>query len=609
MANPFRRGSQPGRILALPLGLLLAAALLAGLPQRTLAKDPPKTEPSKTDEPKKNPPTHAPAAGPGASEQVRYINELIDAQWKENKIIPSTRANDYEFIRRVSLDIIGRIAKPQEIDQFFRDPAQTRRALLIERLLASEEYPKNWANIWTVWLMSRGGALERGRGVYHEQMHLWLEEQFVRNRSYKEMVTDLLTATGKTNENGAVNYVLTWLGEPIPNNNRTKEGQFEMTPITARTTRLFLGMQVQCVQCHNHPSGPGIQKDFWGINAFFRQVERDGMPMMGRDAVLTLKDNLAWNTEGLVYFEKRDGLLLSTRPSFFLERRKEDDKPIKIILSPTTPRRVELAKLITNNEYFAKAFVNRMWAHFMGRGIQMPVDDFGIPDNPPSNPELLDRLAKDFAGTGHYDPKEVIRWICNSTPYNLTSVANGSAEVAAEEEGKGTAKKPAAKTKRVSNDKAEIEPYFSRVLLKAMTPEQLFESLLVATRTEVGLSKENKKKLREEWIRSLVVNFGDDEGNEVTFNGTVVQALMLMNGKQINDAITHKDGTVAQAMRRRSVLNDLFLAALNRPPTSKELGVINREIALARAKNQDYAGVYQDIFWGLLNSNEFLLNH
>jgi hypothetical protein len=582
----------------------VAASLLTGLPQRVLAKDPPKGDPAKVDEPKKTVPTRPPVAGgPGASEQVRYINELLEAQWKENKITPSTRASDYEFIRRVSLDIVGRTAKPQEIDRFFSDPPQTRRALLIERLLASEEYAKNWANIWTVWLMSRGSALQRGRAVYHEQMHLWLEEQFARNRSYKEMVTDLLTATGKTNDNGAVNYVLTWLGEPIPNNKRSEEGQFDMTPITARTTRLFLGMQTQCVQCHDHPFGPGKQEDFWGVNAFFRQVERDGTPMMGRDAVLTLKDNLAWNSEGRVYFEKRSGVLLTTRPSFFLERK--DDKPIRLTLSPTTPRRAELAKLITNNEYFPKAFVNRMWAHFMGRGIQMPVDDFGIPDNPPSNPELLDRLAKDFAGTGHYDPKEVIRWICNSNAYSLTSVANGSAEVAVDEEGKIPTKKGKATTKRVANDKAEIEPYFSRVLLKAMTPEQLFESLLVATRTEVGLSKENKKKLRDEWIRSLVVNFGDDEGNEVTFNGTVVQALMLMNGKQINDAITHKDGTVAQARKRgRQVLTELFLAALNRPPTSTELSKISYEISHAKT-----AGVYEDVFWALLNSNEFLLNH
>jgi hypothetical protein len=595
MANPFRRGLRPGRVLALALGLLLAGG--------AAAKEPAKADPAKPDEPKK---TTGPApGGPGASEQTRYINELIEAQWKANKIIPSSRAGDYEFLRRATLDIVGRIAKQPEIDQFFRDPAATRRALLIERLLASEEYAKNWANIWTVWLMSRSGALNRGRSVYHEQMHLWLEEQFARNRSYKEIVTDLLTATGKTNDNGAVNYILTWLGEPVPNNKRMEEGQFEMTPITARTTRLFLGMQTQCVQCHDHPFGPGKQEDFWGVNAFFRQVERDGAPMMNREAVLTLKDNLGWNAEGRVYYERRNGILKSTRPSFFLEKDK-DDKVVRIALSPTTPRRAELAKLITNNEYFPKAFVNRMWAHFMGRGIQMPVDDFGIPDNPPSNPELLDRLAKDFAGSGHYDPKEVIRWICNSTPYNLTSVANGSMEVGGDDEAKGD-KKPATKAHRVANDKADAEPYFSRMLLKAMTPEQLFESLLVATRSEVGLTKDAKKKLREEWLRNLVVNFGDDEGNEVTFNGTVVQALLLMNGKQINDAITSNSGTVAQAMRHPSyALKTLFLAALNREPTSREEGIISREINRARGNR---AAVYQDVFWGLLNSNEFLLNH
>jgi hypothetical protein len=156
------------------------------------------------------------------------------------------------------------------------------------------------------------------------------------------------------------------------------------------------------------------------------------------------------------------------------------------------------------------------------------------------------------------------------------------------------------------------------MLLKSMSPEQLFESLMVATQAEASENREAKKKLREDWMKNLIVNFGDDEGNEVTFNGTVVQALILMNGKQINDAIANKDkGTVAMAIKKRgatpkSVLNELYLASLNRFPTAAEYKALNEEldhIAKGRVKNRDPNALYQDVFWALLNSNEFLLNH
>ena len=139
-----------------------------------------------------------------------------------------------------------------------------------------------------------------------------------------------------------------------------------------------------------------------------------------------------------------------------------------------------------------------MWLHFFGRSFTNPVDDFGE-HNEPSVPELLDELSSEFVHYG-YDSKRLIRWICNSDAYNLSTVANKS------------------------NEKSDVEPLFGRMLLKALTPEQLFESLIVATQAEMFESKDNRKKLREKWMKDLTANFGDDEGNEVTFNGTVVQA-------------------------------------------------------------------------------------
>jgi hypothetical protein len=526
---------------------------------------------------------------------VASINSKLAERWKAAKVTPAARATDYEFLRRAFLDLIGRIARPDEIQRFLKDPPETRRSLLIERLLGTEdpkfktrygeEYAKNWANIWTVWLLTRGGALMANRSDYHEQMNGWLQEQFARDRSFKELVSELLTATGPTTkENGAVNFILAHLGEAVPPGKRAEEGQFEMVPITSRTTRLFLGLQIQCVQCHDHPfNDEWKQEHFWGVNAFFRQVERKGRPAGPRESatLLELVDNPAFNAEGGVFYETRKGLLLQTKTAFPGSTKRP---------AGSGNRRQELARFVTENEFFAKAYVNRMWGHCFGRGLneQPAVDDFGE-HNKVEHPELLDELARQFVQEG-YSPKRLLRWLCHSDAYQLSSLANKT------------------------NDKPEDDKLFSRMLLKAMTPEQLFESLMVATQAEAGEKPEDRKKLRETWLRNLIVNFGDDEGNEVTFNGTVVQALLLMNGKEINDAILGKEkGTVAQTLRRRGtpqgVLNDLYLAALNRPPTAGEAARMLRILNTAPVRNRDPVGPWQDLFWALLNSSEFILNH
>jgi hypothetical protein len=570
MTNAGKRDFRVGRGLVLTLGLVVAGSLLLGGDRTTAAKEP--------------------ARGGSVAEQVRIINEEIAKMWKEQNLTPSVKTSDYGFIRRASLDIIGRIATPEEIDRFMRDPPATRRAQLIDRLLDSEDYARNWATIWTVWLMTRSAHPD-----YREQMHLWLEEQFSRNKcGWDKVVTDLLTATGSTKENGAVNFILTHLGEPNPQADAVDEGQFNMVPITSRTSRLFLGLQTQCTQCHDHPfKTQWKQKHFWGMNAFFRQVERKGTParqrgMMQRAPDLTLVDNPDWNRDkddhtrpAIIYYEKRNGVLLSATPMFLLDETTKRNPP------SNGKRRQVLADYIVKSDQFAKAYINRMWAHFFGHGMNTPgaFDDFGE-DNQVTHPALMDYLVKEFKAY-EYNPRELIRWICNSEAYGLSSVANKT------------------------NEKAEAEPYFSRMLLKSMSPEQLFESLMVSTQAEAAETKEAKKKLREKWLSKLIVNFGDDEGNEVTFNGTVVQALILMNGQEINEAVSSlKKGPVVAAFSRKGsttnqIMTTIYLAVLNRPPTAVELADIPRKL---RGHEKD-PRAWQDLEWALINSNEFILNH
>jgi hypothetical protein len=554
-------------------------SVLAGAETKTVPA------PAKSSQPVK---TLAPLANPEDADKVHYINQHISEKWKANKLTPSARASDYEFIRRATLDIIGRIARPDEISQFLKGPEATRRAHLIDRLLDSEEYAKNWARIWTVWLLTRTGANNPGGEIYHEQMLQWLEEQFAtKGASYKSIVSNLLTATGKTNENGAVNYILANLGEPTPRGKEMEEGKFSMVPVTSRTTRLFLGLQTQCAQCHTHPfHKEWEQRHFWGLNAFFRQVDtprgRPDTDRMAMGRVLELTDNPQLNPEGIILYEQRNGLLLPTKAVFL-----DGTKPT----AGSGTRRQELARFITDNPFFPKAYVNRMWAHFFGRGFTNPIDDFGA-ENEPSHPELLDELAAAFVHYG-YDPRRLMRWICNSDAYGLSAVANRT------------------------NEKAEAEPYFSRMLLKAMTPEQLFESLIVATEgamIKLGDSqeiKEERKKLRRQWMRNLTANFGDDEGNEVTFNGTVVQALMMMNGGDINKALTNRWVALPPAARRsnKAVLDYLYVAALNRLPTAAESAKVFHIAKTAPVSTRDPSTLWQDVFWALLNSNEFILNH
>jgi len=536
---------------------------------------------------------------------IDLINKEIEKGWKENKIQPSAIAGDAEWIRRAFIDIIGRIpsaiptttAKEDkvlakgELEYFLSLPANGRRAAVMKYLLNHEDYAKHWANVWTIWLITRTTQA----GIDRQNLRSWLERQFGENRRYDEIVTDLITATAtgedgcasKTEKNaGAANFLLSHFGERVAQEHRIRDGQFEMVPATSRITRVFLGVQTQCTQCHDHPFiDDRKQGQFWGVNAFLRQVMRDPPVIMPQNRNMTLRhyklrDNLDANAEAGVFYERRNGLIQRTG-AVWLDKTRPT-------LSTSTPRRQELARLVVGDEIFAKAIVNRMWAHFMGRGFTNPVDDFGE-HNPVSHPELLDRLAKDFVTSG-YDLQRLITWITSSRPYHLSSMANPT------------------------NSKQEAEPYFARMQLKSMSPEALVDSVFTATNF-VNIKYPNNPQARRDtmaqWLRDFTINFGDDEGNEATFNGTVVQALLLMNGQRLNEAV-ETSLPVKVAMNSTKPLDVLYLTALSRPPTAKERDLFSSAITSSvhgPVYRKDPARLYKDVLWALFNSNEFILNH
>jgi hypothetical protein len=253
-------------------------------------------------------------------------------------------------------------------------------------------------------------------------------------------------------------------------------------------------------------------------------------------------------------------------------------------------RRAELGKLIAdpNNAALGESMVNRTWAHFLGRGFVNPVDDFGT-HNPPSHPELLEKLAQQFKESG-YSVRSLCRWIMRSRAYQLSSV------------------------KARPSDKDE--GLFAQMQLKAMTPEQLFDSLLVATKAnKAGIGDEDHRR-RDNWLRQFLFTFANDEAEETTnFQGTIPQALMMMNGELMNEALSGKPGSFlcdvlqqAQTHPRSPegfMVDSIYLAALSRLPTP-------REVAQARqylGSYPDSLQILQDLFWALLNSNEFVLIH
>jgi hypothetical protein len=656
---------------------LAPAALAAGLVWLAVPSGPAqeKKDPPAKANPAPEPTTPPPSTIPGLSPQAQKINELIKKGWESAGIKrTAAKASDSEFIRRVYIDLIGRIATTEEVIDFEASGGADKRIRLVQRLLGSgeyklrnksgqpatlpdgkskkpivkyyaEEYAEHWANIWTVWLMTRSG-----HPTYRDQMNAWLEDQFSvtpskPNISHKDLVMKLLTATGRvggTKESGAsgwtpkpdyaANFIMHHLGEAEKDQKkRREEGGFDAVPITSRVTKLFLGLQTQCTQCHHHPfNKEWVQSDFWGVNAFFRQTVRSATPSvapMGNNAKMdnpvsvTITDDPDLNPEMLVSYETRKGELLTSFPVMLKDysQAMAGEESKKKLFQPVAgkTRRQQLAEWVVSHDMFSQAYVNRLWAHFFGRGLckEPAADDFGS-NNEIVHPELLEYLGKEFAQYG-YDHKKLMEWICTSDVYQLSHVG----------------------VKEYTDVK--YDPYFARMPMKAMSPEVLFESLLTATGTKAekanAVAAEARKTARDNWMRKLVRQFGDDEGNELSFNGTIVQALLMMNGNELNGEIGVGRGgggtnVVAELYARTKspslMYEALFLQTLNRRPTIAEITKLNEvregKAVMSTAKTPKgpktggfvmgaqvgkEAEFYQDVFWALLNTSEFMINH
>jgi hypothetical protein len=518
-----------------------------------------------------------PAAAAGAEVSLgEFIDQQIRQGWTDNEIEASPLASDEEWVRRVYLDLVGRIPTLTEAREFLADKNARKRAMLVDALLENEDYVRNFTTIWANNSIGRGAP----QRVSRTGMEKFYREAFAKNRPWNEIVVDILTASGHYEENGAVNYILAQMQMPD-----------DAVQLTAMTTRLFLGLQVQCTQCHNHPFNKWQQDQFWEFNSFFRQVDKRDHRKLDPKTGQQVDDysEVVWKEfTGPVYYEKRSGMMQVAFPRF---QGHEVDPGVGV------DRRSELAKLITEPAgdepaQLAQAMVNRTWSHFFGYGFTRPVDDMG-PHNPASHPELLKRLSREFVAA-NYDVKQLIRWIVSSEAYQLSSQYG--------------------EKNRIDDPAAGEMPLFSHMYLKSMQAEQLYDSLIVASNAHQSGngSWSAQEEQRRRWMQQFVVAFDNDENDEsTTFNGTIPQALMMMNSELIDKACSVERGSflfeqMSSPGAETQKINDLYMAALTRRPTRAEMTKMQK--ALARYGAAKLNG-YQDMFWALLNSNEFIFIH
>jgi len=495
---------------------------------------------------------------PSTKLDAKKLANLIDQQvlqrLQEEKVAPSPLADDAEFLRRICLDLTGTIPSAERTAAFLNDTDPARRAKLIDELLASSDYGKHQADLWQAMLMPRSSDV---RFVQREPLVKWLEGSFNENKPWNKMVNEMLTATGTQENNGAVTFFLT-------NNTVDK--------VNDQVARLFLGVQLQCAQCHNHPFTDWKQTDYWHMAAFFMktQIDRAKNPK---------------NSTGLPGVQeintiKRGKNVLPESAKILSPKFLQGEEPA---VSSSKPLRPVLADWLTtaNNPYFSKAMSNRTWAQLFGRGLVNPIDDLHE-GNPASHPELMTELAKQFAASD-FDLKYLIRAICNSQTYQRTSKPSGN--------------------------NADASPaLYSRMAVKVLSPEQLFDSLTVilGTQSKGGAGRNAGAAARNGPTtprQAFVAFFMLDEPDPNEYQAGIPQVLRLMNSQMTNSSTT-LGKIIKDAKTPAEVIDQLYLTVLSRRPTAGE-----KETMLAHVKKQsDPKTGYADILWAMLNTSEFALN-
>lgn len=514
---------------------------------------------------------------------VRFIDAQIRHGWSEAGLKPSPRATELEWCRRVYLDVIGRVPTVDELFRFQRAPAVSRRATLLNELLDSstyaDEYARYWTTVWSNILIGRPSTAAPDSLVNREGFRQYLHASFLANKPYDVLAYELISASGDTTPgelgfNGAVNYLVDRV-------------QADAVPATVATSQHFLGTHIQCAQCHCHPFADHMQGRFWSINAFFRQAQVKTIRKANSapHAVLSNGDFLGEGKDprqAVIFFDTRRTWVYPAFPEYF---NGEKINPSGLIAE--VDRRSELARFVIQSDDFEQAIVNRLWARFLTVPLGDQIDELG---HSFGTTKLAVRLSEEFSATG-YDLKRLVRWIALSEPYALSSRVIAT---------------------NVRDDLAwGNKPRYSRFYVRQMEPEQVYDSIQSASRPLAGRRASPRDNLRATMLVQFSRAFKDPESAvDTTYDGTVPQMLLLMNGEMTAAATSVKPDSflfklASSARSRQEVIEYLYLASLGRRPQSADWSAVEAVFA----KGSDQLTAYQDIWWALLNSNEFILVH
>jgi hypothetical protein len=489
------------------------------------------------------------------------VDELLAVLWQSQGIQPTEAANDLEFMRRVYLDLAGRIPRVSEVRSFEADASEDRRKRLVDRLLADRDHATNLAAVWRRMLLPDDVDLSRLGG--HEKFEEWLADQFGANVPYDQIVRNLLLAEGRVSESGPLIFF----------------GAVKLNPeeLAARTSRVFLGTRMECAQCHDHPFDNVSQRDFWSFAAFFARLSRPQGKMEMTSPVLRVHDS----PFGEVTIPESNEIVRPKLPMTDSEIQESEDSPA---------RRTQLVDWLTapTNAHFARATVNRAWAHLFGRGLVDPVDDMR-PDNAAIAPEVLDTLSRDFAASG-FDMRRLLQAIVLTRAYQLSS--------------------------RAATDEPARALCFAQMSIKSLNAEQLYDCIAVATQRAPanggGPSSTSLERFIDNDRRAFIEQFRAP-GQAIDYHAGIPQALTLMHGALVHNGSDLSTSGLLRSLEAPFFTTDervttLYLATLSRPPTNAERALIDSAIATT-ANEDERRIVLGDLLWALLNSAEFTFNH
>lgn len=500
-----------------------------------------------------------------------YIDEAVFAKLKTLRINPSGLCTDGAFLRRAYLDLLGKLPTPEEARSFLADTSPTRRTELVNRLLDRPEYAEFWALKWSDLLRSEERTLDRkGVAAFHE----WIRKSIADNKPIDQFARELISARGSTYANPPANYYRA-------NRDATTRGE--------ATAEIFLGLRLRCATCHNHPFDRWTQDDYYNWADLFARVDYKIIENKRTDK----NDSHEFVGEQVIY-EKDKGDIADPRHGHTTE-----PKLLGAGLVPDGQDRLDaVGKWITSskNPYFARMQVNRIWFNLMGRGLVDPVDDFRA-TNPPSHPELLDRLAEDFVAHG-YDARYIIRLIMASNVYALSSTPNPT--------------------------NADDEVNYSHVIPRRLTAEQLLDAehdVMGVPAHFAGYDQPIRaidiagvkiKREKPSVCDQFLVAFGKpprllvtetERSNETTLG----QAFQLISGPDITQMLTARDNRLGRLLSEGKstdpIITELYWAALTRAPSDAELKALSNHVWKARTRR---AGL-EDVAWAVLNSKEFVL--